>query len=204
MVQIKQRILVVEDEPLVAQDLAMILEKDGYQVVGVANDGLTALEYLHSRKPELALLDINLLSSHSGFDIAEVIKAKYHIPFIFITAFADKHTLAKAKDLMPDAYIIKPFKKKDVLVNVELAFHKHNSAGASPFVSLDDLNNTLEKTISAKEYEICLDIVNGLSNDDIAKKHYVSINTVKTHIKRIFHKLDLDSRTKLSGIFIKK
>ena len=204
MDRINQKILVVEDEPLVAQDLAMILEKGGYQIAGVANDGLTALEYLNSRKPDLALLDINLSSTHSGFDIAEVIREKYHIPFIFITAFSDRHTLEKAKGLMPDAYIIKPFKKKDVLVNVELAFHKYESQDSSPFIGLDDLNLSLEKPLSAKEYEICLDIVSGLSNDDIAKKHYVSINTVKTHIKRIFQKLDLDSRTKLSGILLKK
>jgi DNA-binding NarL/FixJ family response regulator len=204
MSQTKKKILVVEDEPLVAQDLAMILERGGYQVVGVANDGLTALEYLHSRKPELALLDINLSSTHSGFDIAEVIKEKYHIPFIFITAFSDKHTLEKAKSLLPDAYIIKPFKKKDVLVNVELAFHKFSVHDSSHYISLNVLNENLDKAISAKEYEICLDIVQGLSNDEISQKHYVSINTVKTHLKRIFQKLNLDSRTKLSGILLRK
>lgn len=204
MDQINQKILVVEDEPLVAQDLAMILKKGGYQIAGIANDGLMALEYLNSRKPDLALLDINLSSTHSGFDIAEVIREKYHIPFIFITAFSDKHTLAKAKDLMPDAYIVKPFKKRDVLVNVELAFHKHEVTETSAYISLDELNKSLEKTVSAKEYEICLDIVEGLSNDEIAKKHYVSINTVKTHLKRIFHKLDLDSRTKLSSVLMRK
>ena len=105
---------------------------------------------------------------------------------------------------MPDAYIIKPFKKKDVLVNVELAFHKHKATDKSPYVSLEELNKDIEKPISIKEYEICLDIIAGLSNDDIAKKHYVSINTVKTHLKRIFLKLDLDSRTKLSGILLRK
>ena len=117
--------------------------------------------------------------------------------------FSDKHTLAKAKDLMPDAYIVKPFKKRDVLVNVELAFHKHASIDSSTYISLEELNKTIEKSISSKEFEICLEFVNGLSNDDIAQKHYVSINTVKTHLKRIFQKLDLDSRTKLSGFLMR-
>lgn len=186
-----------------AQDLAMNFEKGGYQIAGIAKGGLTALEYFHTRKHDLALLDINLSSTHSGIDIAEVIREKYNLPFIFITAFSDRHTLEKAKGLMPDAYIIKPFKKKDVLVNVELAFHKYDSIDASPYISSDTLNENLEKSISSKEYEVCLDIANGLSNDDIAQKHYVSINTVKAHLKRIFQKLNLDSRTKLSGMLLK-
>ena len=94
-------------------------------------------------------------------------------------------------------------KRKMYLVNVELAFHKYDSIDASPYISSDTLNENLEKSISSKEYEVCLDIANGLSNDDIAQKHYVSINTVKAHLKRIFQKLNLDSRTKLSGMLLK-
>ena len=195
----QRKILVVEDEPLVAQDLALILEQGGYNVIGVANNGTIALDYISSRNPELVLLDIALDANHSGFDIAEILKTKYEIPFIFITAFSDSYTLSRAKELMPEGYIVKPFKKKDVLINVEIALHRVDQKPDSVFLSLEELNQKIVNNIFPKEYEICIDIVNGMSNDDISKKHFISQNTVKTHIKRLFQKLDLDSRMKLTS-----
>ena len=94
------KILVVEDEPIIAEDLSLMLKKEGYQIIGIANDGSSALDLLHSQNPDIALLDISLDSSLSGFDIAKVINEKYKIPFIFITSFSDKYTLEKAKDAL--------------------------------------------------------------------------------------------------------
>jgi DNA-binding NarL/FixJ family response regulator len=197
------KVLIVEDEPLVAEDLAMLLKKEGYTIAGIAHTGSRALDYLHNQKPDLALLDIALNAPLSGFSIAETINEKYQIPFIFITAFSDRHTLDRAKNLYPSGYIVKPFKKKDVLVNVELALHHSQRKSTSPFLELKEINENHTSHISPKEYEIILDIVNGLSNQELADKHSISLNTVKTHLKRIFTKLDLSSRSQLAKIVIR-
>ena len=135
-----QKILIVEDEPLIAEDLSLILEKEGYIVVGIANDGTTALDMLHSKQPNLALLDIALDSSMSGLDIAKVINEKYQIPFIFITSFSDKYTLDKAKDVYPYGYIVKPFKRKDILANIEIALHRSKKKPQSLYRTIEELN----------------------------------------------------------------
>ncbi len=117
-------ILIVEDEPLIAEDLAMILRKAGYQIAGIAHDGSQALDLLSKGTTDIALLDIALSPSMSGFDIAKIINDRYHIPFLFITSFSDRTTLEKAKSLLPEGYITKPFKKKDVLANIEIISYR--------------------------------------------------------------------------------
>ena len=76
------RILIVEDEPLIAEDLSIILQKEGYTIVGIAYEGSQALDLLYNQTPDIALLDISLDSSMNGFDVAKVINDKYKIPFI--------------------------------------------------------------------------------------------------------------------------
>lgn len=189
------KILIVEDEPLIAEDLSMMLEKEGYSVVGVAHEGARALDLLHSQNPDLVLLDIALDTSMSGFDVAEVINEKYHVPFIFITSFCDKYTLDRAKKVDPTGYIVKPFKKKDVVANVALALHKHGAKEVSIFISLEEINQTLGRPISEKEYTLLMDIARGKTNQELCDEHFISMNTVKTHLKRIFAKMDVKSRT---------
>ena len=199
----QHKILIVEDEPIIAEDLSAIVQRAGYEVVGVANDGSRALDYLHSRKPDIALLDISLDSSISGLDIARVINEKYEIPFIFITSFSDKHTLEKAKDEYPDGYIVKPFKKKDILANIEIALHRSRKKKQSPYRTLDELNAVAHQNISPKEYEILVDLIKGKSNQDLCDLHHISMNTVKTHLKRIFFKLDINTRVQAIAIMIR-
>lgn len=198
-----QKILIVEDEPIIAEDLRIILQREGYQVVGIANDGSTALDYLHSQNPDIALLDIALNSSMSGFDVAKVINEKYKIPFIFITSFSDKHTLDLAKDVYPHGYIVKPFKKRDILANIEIALHRSQKTPRSIYRSLDELNAIASQNISTKEYEILLDLTKGKSNQELCDIHFISMNTVKTHLKRIFSKLDVSARVQAIAIMIR-
>ena len=197
------KILIVEDEPLIAEDLSMMLGKEGYTVIGVAHEGATALDLLHSQRPDLVLLDIALDTSMSGFDVAEIINEKYQIPFIFITSFSDKYTLDRAKEVDPTGYIVKPFKKKDVVANVALALHKHKSKSATIFIALEEINQILSKPISEKEYTLLMDIARGKTNQDLCDEHFISMNTVKTHLKRIFSKMDVKSRTQAVALLLR-
>ncbi len=199
------KILIVEDEPLICEDLASILTKEGYLVIGQAYDGITALDMIHNRKPEIVLLDISLDHLMSGLDIAKIINEKYGIPFIFITSYSDKQTLDQAKNLLPEGYIVKPFKKKDILATLEIVAHRVKiQKQKSPYYSLDELNQDLEDHITPKEYEIMMDTAAGCSNEKIGEKHFISLNTVKTHIKRIFSKLEIESRSQIAGKMYRK
>jgi len=189
------RILIVEDEPLIAEDLAMILRKAGYQIAGIAHEGPQALDLLSKGTTDIALLDIALSPSMSGFDIAQIINDRYQIPFLFITSFSDRTTLEKAKSLLPEGYITKPFKKKDVLANIEIISYRASAKDKEPFLSLAELNEDLSLALSEIEYEMLITLTKGLTNEQIAHIKHLSINTIKTHLKNIYAKLGVRSRT---------
>lgn len=189
------RILIVEDEPLIAEDLAMILRKEGHRIVGIAHDGPQALDLLNKGTTDIALLDIALSPSMSGFDIAEIINERYQIPFLFITSFSDRTTLEKAKSLLPEGYITKPFKKKDVLANIEIVSYRLSKQHSDPFFNLGELNDSLPTPLTDAEYEVLLILSEGLTNEQIAHTRHLSVNTIKTHLKNIYAKLGVRSRT---------
>ncbi|MEZ4944235.1 MAG: response regulator [Cyclobacteriaceae bacterium] len=117
-------VLIVEDEPLVADDLLFHLEDIGIDQVEVALKYDQALEKLKQKQFDLALLDVNLSGDRDGIDLAHFINKQQATPFIFITSYYDESTLNRAKLTNPLAYILKPFDKRDVTINIEIAFHK--------------------------------------------------------------------------------
>ncbi|MCX6182952.1 MAG: response regulator [Bacteroidetes bacterium] len=119
------RVLVVEDENIVAKDIQMSLEKMGYNVIGTASSGEKALEILKENQPSIILMDIMLKGKMSGIDTAEIVKNEYDLPIIFLTAYADESTLSKAKITEPYGYILKPFKEIDLHTSIEMALYKH-------------------------------------------------------------------------------
>ncbi len=134
----KNKILIVEDESIVAMDIQQSLTKLGYEVMGVASTGKKALEYLSKKsKPDLILMDIMIKGDMTGIDIAEHVNTQDKIPVIFLTAYADDKTLEKAKLTEPYGYILKPFKEIDLKTNIEMALHKHV------------LNNKMRKELDA-------------------------------------------------------
>ena len=119
-------ILVVEDEAIVSKDIQQSLKKLGYNIVGSAATGEKAVELAMETKPDLVLMDIMLKGKMSGIEAAEVIKKELCIPIIYLTAYADENTLAKAKVTEPYWYIIKPFKEIDLHTSIEMALYKHS------------------------------------------------------------------------------
>lgn len=118
-------ILVVEDESIVRKDIERSLTKLGYNVVAQADNGEKAIELAQQHRPEIALMDIMLKGDMTGIDAAAKIKELIDIPVIFLTAYADEATLAKAKITEPHGYILKPFKEIDLHTTIEMALHKH-------------------------------------------------------------------------------
>jgi CheY-like chemotaxis protein len=117
----KKNILVVEDEAIVSKDIQQSLKKLGYNIVGSAATGEKAVELAKETKPDLVLMDIMLKGEMSGIDAAEKIRETLNVPVIYLTAYADENTLAKAKVTEPYGYIIKPFKEVDLHTSIEMA-----------------------------------------------------------------------------------
>ncbi len=116
-------ILIVEDEPLVADDIASTLEKAGHTIAGIADEADEAMGIIRNESPSLAILDINIEGDKDGIELA----SELEIPFIFLTSYYDTSTLNRAKKVNPAGYIVKPFSKNDLLANVEIALHKNSS-----------------------------------------------------------------------------
>ncbi|HPR17425.1 MAG TPA: ATP-binding protein [Candidatus Cloacimonadota bacterium] len=119
-----QRILIVEDEMIISMDIQKLLINCGYTVCGMTRFGEEALEKTAELKPDLVLLDIMLGGKMSGLEVAEIIYKRFHLPFIFISAYADDNTLQKAIITEPYGYIVKPFDERELKVVLELAFYK--------------------------------------------------------------------------------
>lgn len=189
------RVLIVEDEPLIAEDISDFLGHIDYATAGIAYDSETALDYLVNRNPDLVLLDISIEGSMNGRELAEIIKKKYNIPYLFITSHSDKETLAAASKTIPYGFIVKPFNEKDLMASIEMAVVRHAQENKSLIPKLNDINQVLGINITQKEY-ICLEqILQGSTNKQMAELQYVSINTIKTHLKNLFQKLDVTNRT---------
>lgn len=118
----KVRILVVEDELIIAEDIRMMLTNLGYDVVGTAIDYEEAMVILEHRQPDVALVDILIAGDKDGIELAGIIKERFNMPVIFITSHADKDTVERAKQVRPDGYLVKPFEQKDLYTSIEIAF----------------------------------------------------------------------------------
>ncbi|MEI6045221.1 MAG: response regulator, partial [Chloroflexota bacterium] len=120
----KTRILVVEDEEIVAADLRSTLRKFGYDVIASVSSGEEALAQVATYQPDLVLMDIILKGKMDGVEAAEQIRTKYNIPVIYLTAYSDETTLHRAKITSPYGYILKPFDNHELAIIVELALYK--------------------------------------------------------------------------------
>ncbi len=144
----KTRILVVEDESIVAKDIQRTLEKLGYEVPATASSAASAFEKLEEVEPDLVFLDVKLKGEQDGVHIAEHIKDRYDIPVIFLTSFVDQETIDRAKVTEPYGYLVKPFNEGDLKTTVEMALFKF-SKDRDLRMSEQRLSNALGKIENA-------------------------------------------------------
>ena len=134
----KERILVVEDEYLVAHDISHMLLDLGYEVAGVVSTAGEAMNAVRERPPDLVLLDIVLKGAIDGVTLAKLIKEESAIPIVFLTAHADEMTLSRAKFTDPLGYLLKPFEFCELKTVIELAFFKHAKEREADFWAIHD------------------------------------------------------------------
>src|SRR5881392_1039100 len=119
------RIMIVEDEAIVALDLQYKLKTLGYAVSGVASSGEEAVRKVPQTGPDLVLMDIKLKGDMDGIDAAQRIRDEFNIPVVYLTAYSDENTLQRAKVTEPAGYLLKPFKDREVYATIEMALYKH-------------------------------------------------------------------------------
>jgi len=121
----KFKILIVEDDGLVAEDIRQILQKSRYSVTSISTSGQEALIKAKKDSPDLVLMDIVLEGKMDGIETAHKINTQFDIPIIYITAYSEKDTLEAAKLTQPYGYLIKPIDEKELLIAVEIALNKY-------------------------------------------------------------------------------
>lgn len=191
-------ILIVEDEPPIANEVRFLLEDEGHKVLKIAYDAESALDFLFKEKVDLIFLDIAIKGQRNGIEIAEIVNLKYNTPFIFLTSFADSETLSKATATKPCAYIVKPFKDVDILAAINIGMiNWQQRSKKSTILSLEQMNNIALSEITSKEYKIIMNVVDGMTNLQISDNTGLSPNTIKWYIQRIFSKFNVKNRSSL-------
>jgi PAS domain S-box-containing protein len=121
----KARILIVEDEAIIAKDIKRRLEKHGYEVPSIVSTGIRAIRQAEKEKPDLILMDIVMPGDIDGIDAAKFIRAAHDIPIIYLTAYADEAILERAIPTEPFGYVTKPFEDSELCRTIEMGLFKH-------------------------------------------------------------------------------
>lgn len=121
----RPKIMIVEDEIVVAMELEEKLRAMGYEVAGIASSGEDAVSEVEVTRPDLVLMDVRLQGEMDGIQAAELIRRRHNLPVIYLTAYADDSTLQRAKITEPYGYLVKPFSETELHTNIEVALYKH-------------------------------------------------------------------------------
>lgn len=180
-------ILIVEDELITAASIGELLEEEEYSIAGRARDAATALRICSTldKLPEVAICDINIKGSVNGIQLAGELKEMYNCEIIFLTALSDTRTLQAAFAKEPVMYVVKPYTDKQLLVAVQMAFHRiflRRQEGGQDRLQLTD-----------REMEIARLVAQGLSSKQVARMLTISVETVKTHRRRMLQKNNISS-----------
>ena len=173
----KIKILIAEDEFIIAMDIKKILENLGYEVTSFVSKGVDVITKAETEKPDLILMDIMLSGSISGIEAAEVIKSKFSIPIVYLTALTDEETLQKAKVTEPGAYLLKPFDERGLHSAIEIALYKSHME-TQLRIKTKELEEEKEKTDELLHHILPEDIVNEFKHNGIINPCHYDLVTI--------------------------
>jgi len=166
----KIKVLIVEDDRLIAENSSMMLKTQGYEVSDICNSSESALNSIKTNPPDIVLVDILLKGEQDGINFADTLRQDYDIPFVYVTATSDEHILERAKVTSPYGYIIKPFNDRDLHSNIEMALYKYHSETRLGLLNemlyaLNDISRHSEDTMDEVGYLnlLCDTLVRGPS-----------------------------------------
>ncbi|MBK7387991.1 MAG: response regulator [Bacteroidetes bacterium] len=205
----KIKILVVEDESIVAKDIQNTLIRLGYDVPATASNAASAFQKLDDIMPDLVFLDIKLKGDIDGIEIAEKIKNSYEIPVIFLTSFVDKTTLDRAKVTEPYGYIVKPFNESDLQTTVEMALYKFEKDKETKYnkeryenalVNLDEAIVILDINYGVTFLNPKAENLAGYGNETAAGKDLFSILKIENELHESLTKEQISEKIKTDKI----
>lgn len=123
----KIKVLIVEDETLIAQEISACLEENDFDVAGIASTSDEALQLIKNNEPDVILMDIMIKGKINGIELSKKILENKNFPIIFLTSNTDTNTFKKAAELKPNAFLLKPFNELELPIAIELAFSNHNA-----------------------------------------------------------------------------
>lgn len=211
MAQIK--ILAVEDNPIHAAKLEMLLDELGYFLIDVESDVRNVLSKAGATQPDLILLDIDLKQAEDGIDLAEKINRQQPVPIIFTTSFADRATLDRAKMTHPYAYLIKPLEKAALQAGIELAVFRFANRGEEASPLPEPNKDWTQHTMTKDSFFVktnCLEKVryNDIRWVGVASDRYCEIvtadktYTIRTSLKNLEAKLPEQQFVRVHKSFI--
>lgn len=178
-------ILVVEDELITAESIFELLEQEDFKMIGVAKDAATAFQLCEKEMPQVVVCDINIKGDINGIELAKLLKQKFGCQIVFLTAYTDISTVESAASVDPVMYVIKPYNDVQLLVAVQMAFHRLYKS------QMPKISEQLQLT--GREREIASLVAQGFSSKEIAKKLFISEETVKTHRRRMLQKNNINN-----------
>lgn len=147
----KVKILIVEDEAIIADNIFDTLEEFGYEPLEPANTYTDAIRLMEEHRPDIAILDIQLSGQKSGIDVAAEINKNYHFPFIFLSSNSDSLTLGHAKNVQPFAYLVKPFGKEELYTSIEVALYNFSKQKEK---ALNSDNLIIQNALFIKDHKV--------------------------------------------------
>lgn len=199
------KIGVVEDEIIIADNICNMLKNIGYEPTEPANTYTSAIEMIEEEKPDLVLLDIQIIGAKDGIDVASQLKEKYHIPHIFLTANSDSITVSRAKETKPLAFLVKPFSKEDLFTSIEIAFHNHLEKSISENTNIETV---FKDHIYVKEgayfHKIKVENILYLESDHVNVILHTSVQKITTRntLQKISEELDPKTFVKVHRSFV--
>ena len=178
------KILIVEDNVIIADDMQSMLEEIGYEIVDNVIVYEQAVEVLKSKEVDLVLIDIILASDKTGIDLGKHIRDNYKIPFIFVTSNSDRATVENAKTVKPNGYLVKPFEQQDLYTSIEIALsnfdYENKAVPAEAAATTDKMspNSVLKDSIFVKKQHLYYRIPFGDIQFIKADNVYLEVNTV--------------------------
>ncbi|MGI0106187.1 response regulator [Salinimicrobium sp. WS361] len=185
------RILIIEDEIIIAESLRIFLKKNSYEIT-ISSNVEKAIYNLENGSFDAVICDINLQEKMNGIELIQKFhQLDQHGPVIFLTAYSNPQVMDNAEAVTPYAYILKPFNNQQLLITLNLALkNRENFVPPSPDTSLTE-------KLSKREIEILQSLATGKTNKVIGKELCISKLTVDTHVKNIKEKLQLNKKGEL-------
>lgn len=205
MKELLDSILVVEDEPLIAEDICDTLQEAGYGIAGIAHNANDAMRILKNNAPALALLDINIDGEIDGLMLAGIINEKFKIPFIFLTSYTDPGTLKKVAELKASGFIVKPFNEKELTTNIALGIERHKES-SEHLSSLQDESTTKQFFIKKDNRLVKIEVEDILYAQAFDNYTYLITNAEKylvpTTLKKISEKIQNEDFVRIHRSYV--